>query len=61
MKRIVLRAIAKAAVTNGFRSAWGTDLFVGVRSIIDTGRYHDLTPFQAIRNTLDARSVVFAA
>ncbi len=24
-------------VTNGFRSAWGADLFAGVRSVIDTG------------------------
>ena len=47
-------------VTNGFRSAWGADLFAGVRSVIDTGRYQDLTPFQAIRNTLHARSVVIA-
>jgi len=38
-----------------------TDRFAGVRSVVDTGRYHDITPFQAIRNTLDARSVVIAA
>ncbi len=48
-------------VTNGFRSVWGADLFAGVRSVIDTGRHQDLTPFQAIRNTLDARSVVITA
>jgi len=33
----------------------------GVRSVIDTGGCHDLTPFQAICNTLDARGVVIAA
>ena len=48
-------------VTNGFRSVWGGDPFAGVRSVIDTGRHQYLIPFQAIRNTLDRRSVVIAA
>jgi transposase len=60
-ERALRPSVVFRKVTNGFRSAWGADLFAGVRSVIDTGRYHDITPLQAIRNTLDARSVVTAA
>ncbi len=59
-ERALRPSVVFRKVTNGFRSAWGADLFAGVRSVIDTGRYHDLTPFQAIRNTLDARSLIIA-
>ena len=60
-ERALRPSVVFRKVTNGFRSTWGAALFAGVRSVIDTGRHHDLTPFQAIRNTLDARSVVSAA
>ena len=39
-------------VTNGFRAPWGADLFAGVRSVIDTGRRHALSPFAAIQRAL---------
>jgi len=42
-------------VTNGFRSHWGADFFAGVRSVIDTGRRHALSPLEAIRQTLAAQ------
>ena len=60
-ERALRPSVVFRKVTNGFRSVWGADLFAGVRSVIDTGRHQDITPFQAIRNTLDARSVVTAA
>ncbi len=60
-ERALRPSVVFRKVTNGFRSVWGADLFAGVRSVIDTGRHQDLTPFQAIRNTLDARSVAIAA
>ncbi len=59
-ERALRPSVVFRKVTNGFRSVWGADLFAGVRSVIDTGRHQDLTPFQAIRNTLDERSVVTA-
>jgi len=41
-------------VTNGFRSDWGRDLFVDVRSIINAGKRHGLSEFQAISYALTA-------
>lgn len=60
-ERALRPSVVFRKVTNGFRSVWGADLFAGVRSVIDTGRHHDLTPFQAIRETLDARAHLIAA
>jgi len=40
-------------VTNGFRADWGAELFAGVRSVIDTGRRHALSPFDAIHRALN--------
>ncbi len=62
MKRIARRpSVPFRKVINGFRSVWGADLFAAVQSVIDTGRHQDLTPFQAIRNSLDRPLVVIAA
>ena len=47
-------------VTNGFRAQWGADLFAGIRSVIDTGRRHALSPFDAIQRALAGQSL-FAA
>jgi len=44
-------------VTNGFRAQWGADLFAGIRSVIDTGRRHALSPFAAIQRALAAQSL----
>ena len=35
-------------ITNGFRSNWGRDLFAMIRSIVNTGRRHGLSTFEAI-------------
>jgi transposase len=45
-------------VTNGFRSEWGANFFAAVRSVIDTGRRHALSPLDAIRNTLAAQPLL---
>lgn len=44
-------------VTNGFRSAWGADFFAAVRSVIDTGRRHALTPLDAIQRAIADQSL----
>jgi transposase len=44
-------------VTNGFRAPWGADLFASIRSVIDTGRRHALSPFAAIQRTLAGQSL----
>jgi transposase len=36
-------------VTNGFRSEWGRDLFVAVRSIVNAGNRHGLSAYLAIQ------------
>ncbi len=60
-ERALRPSVVFRKVTNGFRSAWGAELFAAVRSVIDTGRHQGLTPFQAIRNTLERHPVVIAA
>ena len=40
-------------VTNCFRSDWGRDLFADIRSIINTGKRHGLSPFDAITFQFD--------
>ena len=44
-------------VTGGFRSDWGADLFAGVRSVIGTATRRGIDACQAIRNTLQGRSL----
>ena len=39
-------------VTNGFRSDWGSDLYAGVRSTLNTGRRQGPSAFQAIQAAL---------
>lgn len=41
-------------VTNGFRSDWGTDLFAGVRSIVNTGLRNDMNPYQSLKEVLQS-------
>ena len=45
-------------VTNGSRSEWGAEFFAAVRSVIGTGRLHGLSPFDAIAQTIDGRSIL---
>jgi len=44
-------------VTGGFRSSWGADLFVGVRSVIGTAARRGESAYQAIQQTLRGQTV----
>ena len=46
-------------VTNGFRSDWGRDLFAAVRSVVNTGKRHGLSAFQAIQKALSPVGALF--
>jgi transposase len=46
-------------VTNGFRSQWGRDLFAAVRSVVNTGKRHGLSAYQAIQKALSPISSLF--
>jgi transposase len=46
-------------VTNGFRSQWGRDLFAAVRSVVNTGKRHGLSAFQAIQRALSPVGSLF--
>jgi transposase len=48
-------------VTNGFRSIRGAQLFAAVRSVVDTGRQHDLSVLRAILATLNRTSLFINA
>jgi transposase len=39
-------------VTNGFRSTWGRDLYAGIRSVLNTARRQQKSPYAAIAETL---------
>jgi transposase len=39
-------------VTNGFRSDWGTDLFAGVRSVVNTGLRQKMNPYHSLKQAL---------
>ena len=45
-------------VTNGFRSQWGADMFSAVRSVINTGSLHGLSPYESILATIEGRSII---
>lgn len=46
-------------VTNGCRSDWGRDLFAAVRSVVNTGKRHGLSAFQAIQRALSPVGSLF--
>jgi transposase len=46
-------------VTGGFRSDWGKHFFASVRSVVNTGQKHKLTPRQSIQRTLGRQSTFF--
>ena len=48
-------------VTNGFRSAWGADVYADICSIVATGRRHGRTALDAIRSALAAGPAPAAA
>ena len=35
-------------ITGGFRTAWGTDLYADIRSVLETARRRGIPPLQAI-------------
>jgi len=39
-------------VTNGFRSEWGKEMFATIRSVINTGKRHHLSAFEALGQAL---------
>lgn len=47
-------------VTNGFRSAWGRDVFASVRTVVNTGRRQGLTAFEAIDKALSPLTSFFS-
>jgi transposase len=46
-------------VTNGFRSDCGRDLFAAVRSVVNSGKRHGLSAFQAIQKALSSTGPLF--
>ncbi len=47
-------------VTNGFRSAWGAEVYAHIRSIVATGQLKGRSALTAIRQALDAGAVAAA-
>ena len=47
-------------VTNGFRSAWGAQVYAAICSVIETGMLRGLTALAAIRTCLAGGSVLAA-
>jgi transposase len=45
-------------VTGGFRSKWGSDLFAGFRSVVGTAGRRGIGAYQAIKMTLQGKSVL---
>jgi len=45
-------------VTGGFRSDWGADLFAGFRSVLGTASRRGIDAYQAIKMTLQGKSVL---
>jgi transposase len=46
-------------VTHGFRSAWGRDLLAAVRSVVNPGKRHGLSAYQAIQKALSPLGSLF--
>ncbi len=44
-------------VANGCHAEWGAEVFAAVRSVINTGLLNGLAPIEAIRATLQRRSI----
>ena len=47
-------------VTNCFRSDWGRDLFADMRSVINTGKRHGLSSFDAINTAINPHKTVLS-
>ncbi len=49
---------ATGSFTGGFRSDWGSDLFAGFRSVVGTAARQGIHAYQAIKMTLQGKSVL---
>jgi transposase len=48
-------------VTNGFRSAWGAEVYADISSIVATGRLNGRSPLDAIRACLAGQGALAPA
>ena len=53
-ERALRPAVISRKVTNGFRSSWAAHADAALRTVIDTERLADVSPYHAIRNTISA-------
>ncbi|MCP5000550.1 MAG: IS66 family transposase, partial [Hyphomicrobiales bacterium] len=60
-ERLLRLSVIFRKVTNGFRSAWGAQVYANICSVTATGNLHGLTALNAIRTCLAGRSVIPAA
>jgi transposase len=58
-EQAIRRSTVFRKVTNGFRSAWGRDLFAAVRSVVNTGKRQGLSAFQSIQRALSPLGSLF--
>jgi transposase len=59
-ERALRQSVIFRKVTNGFRSAWGAEVYADIRSIVATGQLYDRSTLTAIRQVLGAGSVAAA-
>ncbi|MCP4825236.1 MAG: IS66 family transposase [Shimia sp.] len=59
-ERLLRPSVIFRKVTNGFRSAWGAQVYADICSVIATGNLNGLTNLDAIRTCLAGRSVIAA-
>ena len=57
-ERLLRLSVIFRKVTNGFRSAWGAQVYADICSVTATGIIHGLTALDAIRTCLAGRSVI---
>jgi len=57
-ERYLRPAVIFRKVTHGFRATWGADFYAGVRSVVDTGQLHGLSPFAAIHCVLAGHPIM---
>ena len=59
-ERLLRLSVIFRKVTNGFRSAWGAQVYADICSVTATGNLYGLTAIDAIRTCLAGRSVITA-
>lgn len=58
-EQAIRRSTVFRKVTTGVRSQWGRDLFAAVRSVVNTGKRHGLSAYQAIQKALSPVGSLF--